>query len=134
PVRAMPPPPAFSAPPPVAAAAAEEKQSKRRKQKAGMRKWIKHMSLSDDGCRDRQGFRVRPVAGVEGCSYLVEGDGRGLLSRLSYVFGPIVENLRAVGYTDSNMIARPYDWRLPPHYLELRDKYFSGLAMDVERL
>ena len=37
---------------------------------------------------------------------------------MSYVFGPIIENLYGVGYNESNLVAMPYDWRIPPFILQ----------------
>jgi hypothetical protein len=34
------------------------------------------------------------------------------------VFGPVIENLQALGYTDENLVAMPYDWRIPPFMLQ----------------
>ncbi|KAL6052470.1 DDHD domain-containing protein [Balamuthia mandrillaris] len=95
-----------------------------------MRKWIKHMVLQDDGCSDPAGIKVRPIPGIKGCSYLAEG----LLSRVSFVMGPLIKALRCVGYTENNLQAASYDWRLPPHYLQQRDNYFSKLKETVETL
>jgi hypothetical protein len=48
------------------------------------------------------------------------------------VFGPLLQQLRDVGYTDRMLAAAPYDWRLPPAHLELRDGFFSRLVTQIE--
>jgi hypothetical protein len=87
-----------------------------------------------DTCDDPPGIRVRPIlgashwtlltraslclcAGNDGCSYLAPG---ALTNSLSYVMGPLLENLTDLGYTSRNLAAMPYDWRLPLHQLEVR--------------
>ncbi len=48
--------------------------------------------------------------------------------------GPLVENLAALGYNDSNLVCAPYDWRIPFRYLEERDGYFSDLKKKIEEM
>jgi hypothetical protein len=48
------------------------------------------------------------------------------------VFGPVIKFLMAGGYDESNLKGAPYDWRMPPMYLEKRDGYFSGLCRTIE--
>ena len=50
------------------------------------------------------------------------------------MFGPVIRVLRGCGYTDENMQASPYDWRIPPKFLEARDGYFTKLAVMIERV
>ena len=57
-----------------------------------------------------------------------------LTNRLSYVFGPLIEQLREVGYTDRMIGAAPYDWRLPPAHLEHRDRFFTKLITQIEQV
>ena len=40
--------------------------------------------------------------------------------------GPLIDALHKRGYNADNLLAAPYDWRLPPSKLEERDHYFSG--------
>lgn len=96
------------------------------------RKWVNHIMLDPkDGISDPEGLKVRPVDGLDGVMYLDPG---ALTSALSYVFGPLVETLRTLGYTDKNVRAVPYDWRLPPKYLEIRDGYFTKVKNTIEEL
>ena len=46
------------------------------------------------------GIKVRPVKGIAGCAYL---DPR--LKAFSYVWGPFIEMLQAIGYNDVNLRA-----------------------------
>ena len=57
-----------------------------------------------------------------------------ITSRMAYVYGPLIRELRDVGYTDRLLAAAPYDWRLPPSSLEARDGYFSRLVLHVEQV
>ncbi|ELR22939.1 phospholipid:sterol acyl transferase [Acanthamoeba castellanii str. Neff] len=92
--------------------------------------WVRHVCLQQDGCSDPPGIRVRPVPGKDGCAYLSPG---ALTNNLSYVMGPLIENLHEFGYTDSDLVAVPYDWRLPPHMLEERDGFFTQLRTIIEK-
>ena len=94
-------------------------------------KWLHHMSLSDDMITERPGIQVRPISGLQGVDYLTPG---ALTNHLSYVFGPVIQALKDAGYTDGNLDAAPYDWRLPPSELEKRDGYFSNTMKQVEEL
>ena len=80
-------------------------------------RWIQHMSLQDDAFRylfpykyrmssDPIGIKVRPVKGKEGISYLTPG---ALTNSLTYVYGPLIEELEALGYNDGNLAAMPYE-------------------------
>ena len=50
----------------------------------------------------------------------------------TWVFGPVIDFLKARGYDDSNLKGAPYDWRMPPMYLEQRDQYFTTLCRTIE--
>ena len=94
-------------------------------------KWLHHISLSEDMITERPGIQVRPISGLHGVDYLSPG---ALTSHLSYVFGPVIVALKGAGYTDDNLDAAPYDWRLPPSELETRDGYFTGTMRQVEEM
>lgn len=91
-------------------------------------KWIKHMVLQEDGYSDPIGISLRPVEGYKGVSYLSEG----LFESYSYVMGPLIDNLRDLGYGEHNLTAYGYDWRIPPAKLEERDGYFTKLKTGIE--
>lgn len=43
-----------------------------------------------------------------------------------------MENLEALGYVKNyDMFAFPYDWRLPPCELQLRDQYYTKLKDQI---
>lgn len=50
---------------------------------------------------DAPGVRVRAVDGLRGCAYIDPGAVTG---SLSYVFGPLIDNLQALGYDDHNLV------------------------------
>jgi hypothetical protein len=71
--------------------------------------WLAHMSLDENGHSDPPSIRVRPILGVDGLAYLCPGL---LTSAVSFVFGPLIEELAEIGYSESegNILAMPYDW------------------------
>jgi hypothetical protein len=95
--------------------------------------WIKHLCLHGDDCRsDPAGIKVRAIQGKQAVTYLDPGL---LTGSLSYVMGPLVENLESLGYADGvNLMTAPYDWRLPYFYLEERDGYFTWLMNSIEKM
>lgn len=72
------------------------------------------------------------------------------LSHFTFIFGPLIEQLKKVGYDERTLAAMPYDWfayifrrhvrysyacrRLPPHMLEQRDEYFSYMRACIESM
>ena len=107
----------------------EEQHRKYEMQVTCKSKWLHHMSLSSDMLSERPNIKVRPISGLNGVDYLTPG---ALTNHLSYVFGPVIRALQEAGYTDANLDAAPYDWRLPPSELEKRDQYFSNVMHQVE--
>jgi len=93
--------------------------------------WLGHMCLQEDMQNETCGVEIRAIPGLEGVDYLTPGT---LTNHLSYVFGPVIDVLKGSGYTENNLAAAPYDWRLPPNTLETRDRYFSNLIQKVEEL
>lgn len=63
------------------------------------------MCLEEDYISDPPGIEVRAVQSIEGCMYLDKGNvGRAL----TYVMGPLIRNLLALGYEDGkNLFAAP---------------------------
>ena len=101
--------------------------------------WLQHMLLSSDMKTEHEGVKVRAIQGLEGVDYLSPG---ALTNHVSYVFGPVILALQQAGYNNNNdaagnninLQAAPYDWRLPPSHLEVRDSYFSNVITQVEGL
>jgi hypothetical protein len=94
------------------------------------RAWLQHMTLADNRRSDPQNGKivVRSMKGIEGVDFLQPGF---VMDFATYVFGPIIANLKWVGYNDKNLQAAPYDWRIAPVDLEKRDRYFSKLAQQI---
>eukprot|EP00009_Paramoeba_aestuarina_P007460 CAMPEP_0201517742 /NCGR_PEP_ID=MMETSP0161_2-20130828/8786_1 /ASSEMBLY_ACC=CAM_ASM_000251 /TAXON_ID=180227 /ORGANISM="Neoparamoeba aestuarina, Strain SoJaBio B1-5/56/2" /LENGTH=348 /DNA_ID=CAMNT_0047915347 /DNA_START=964 /DNA_END=2007 /DNA_ORIENTATION=+ len=92
--------------------------------------FLQHIALKD-GLTDPEGIKLRAVEGQHGCDYL--GDSKFDKAK-SYVMAHIVQALAGCGYDPGNLCAMTWDWRLPPFYLEVRDKYFTRLKMKVEQL
>jgi len=80
----------------------------------------------------KKGIKVRPLEGIAGVDYLAPGST--ITESISFVFGPVVRILKGVGYTDDNMVAAPYDWRIPPAHLEKRDGYYTKLMRTIETM
>eukprot|EP01124_Arcella_intermedia_P023713 TRINITY_DN3825_c0_g1_i1.p1 TRINITY_DN3825_c0_g1~~TRINITY_DN3825_c0_g1_i1.p1 ORF type:complete len:984 (+),score=206.70 TRINITY_DN3825_c0_g1_i1:18-2969(+) len=94
--------------------------------------WVNHICLQKDCISDPPGIKVRAVSSQDGCTYLQTGQ---IGQHLAYVMGPLIKNLEKLGYVDEKtLFARPYDWRIPPHYLEIRDKYFTNLYQSISQL
>lgn len=97
--------------------------------------WLQHMMLNPTDMRsDPHGLKVRAIEGLEGVDYLSPGT---FTNMVSYVFGPAIIALEKGGYNSTstvNLMASPYDWRLPPDELEKRDKYFTRTMGFVEKL
>ena len=84
--------------------------------------WLKHMSLSESGL-DHPKIRLRPAGGLEGGDYFIGH---------FWVWGQIIQTLGSAGYDHTTMMYAGYDWRLRIPHLELRDRFFSRLAHDIE--
>ena len=93
--------------------------------------WLRHMALGGDGHSDPPGIEVRAVQGLAGVDYLQPGH---VMGATTWVFGQVIDFLRARGYDDSNLRGAPYDWRMPPGHLQKRDRYFSELCETIEEL
>lgn len=96
---------------------------------------------------------MRALEGLNGVDYLQHG---AVAEASTWVFGKVIRHLKAHGYSDRNLKAvrkyaraqwmtdflqldhwrfhlqAPYDWRLPPQFLETRDQYFSRLGKMIE--
>ena len=97
---------------------------------AGMRLFLKHLSLADDGYSDPPGIRVRPAAGISAVDYLYYS-AIDSLKTASYVMAFVIRALIEVGYDRRSLYAAPYDWRIPLSKLEERDGYFSELKHHI---
>ncbi|KAL9180912.1 hypothetical protein ACHAXT_009717 [Thalassiosira profunda] len=96
------------------------------------KKFLSHLSLTDDMVSEHPEIEVRAMEGLAGVDYLMPG---AFTNHASYVFGPVIRALKKVGYEEGkNLAGAPYDWRLPPMELERRDEYFTKTMKMVEEL
>ncbi|KAF7722336.1 hypothetical protein EC973_003426 [Apophysomyces ossiformis] len=87
--------------------------------------WIQHVRLDPLTGLDPPGMKVRAAQGLDAADYFITG---------YWVWAKVIENLAAIGYDNNNMYLASYDWRLPFHNLEVRDKYFTKLKSLIETL
>jgi len=98
-----------------------------------MNRWLRHNCLDPvDGISDPPGIKVRSIPGNVSCTYL--DPSVKALAPMSYIMGPLVETLEALGYNETNLQCAPYDWRIPPSVLEQRDGFYSWLKDEVEAM
>ena len=98
--------------------------------------WIDHMRLeprySDEIATGRtvhfqepEGIHIQAASGLAAADFVL-GD--------YWIWNPIIEALGAAGYDESLMSMLSYDWRLPLRDLEHKDRYFSRMALEIEKL
>jgi len=93
-------------------------------------KWLKHLLLQEDGISDPEGIRVRASDGLKAVDYMDPS-----AKKATTVFSKLIRNLADIGYLENkNLLAAPYDWRLPPSHLEKRDKFFTRLRYNIQYL
>lgn len=85
--------------------------------------WLEHVMLNRSTGLDPQGIKLRPASGLEAADYIVGG---------FWVWGKIIENLADIGYDSNNLFMAPYDWRLTPSLMQVRDRYFTRLKYMIE--
>mmetsp|Transcript_96754 Transcript_96754/g.273360 ORF Transcript_96754/g.273360 Transcript_96754/m.273360 type:complete len:647 (+) Transcript_96754:49-1989(+) len=86
--------------------------------------WLHHLSLDPATGVDHEGVRVRAAKGLRSADYFVGG---------FWLWAKIIENLADIGYDEDDLLLACYDWRLAFPLLEKRDKYFTGLRLDIEK-
>ena len=98
--------------------------------------WVSHMLLlptygeESGGSRpvhfsDPEGIRIKPASGLAAADFLI-GD--------YWVWNPIIETLGKAGYDESLMWMMSYDWRLALRDLEHKERYFSRMVLEIEKL
>jgi phospholipid:diacylglycerol acyltransferase len=98
--------------------------------------WVDHMLLHPiygaeiDGIKsvhfsDPVGVRIKPASGLASADFVI-GD--------YWVWNPIIEALGYAGYDESRMWMMSYDWRLPLRDLEHKDRFFSRMVLEIEKL
>ncbi|KXS21833.1 hypothetical protein M427DRAFT_151099 [Gonapodya prolifera JEL478] len=103
------------------------------------RMWLRHVGLDpscvDDPKSQEHGgdgrIRVEPIEGLDGVNFLQPG---ALTATATYVFAPVIAELRNLGYTEKNLAGAPYDWRYPPQYCQKNDQYFTKTVKTIEDL
>jgi phospholipid:diacylglycerol acyltransferase len=91
---------------------------------------VPHYGEETEGARtvhfsEPEGIRVRAASGLAAADFVL-GD--------YWVWNPIFEALAQAGYDESMMVMMSYDWRLPLRDLEHRDRYFSRMSLEIEKL
>ncbi|KAI9004990.1 Lecithin:cholesterol acyltransferase-domain-containing protein [Hyaloraphidium curvatum] len=103
------------------------------------RAFLAHLGLQHPSLRAHPpGIRVGPLEGTQGVDFL---STTTFVAGSTYVFGPLLESFRAVGYIDGvNLDAWPYDWRLYPGDIECAsttkppDSWFNSLIERLEEM
>ncbi|WIA16398.1 hypothetical protein OEZ85_013090 [Tetradesmus obliquus] len=85
--------------------------------------WMRHMKLDPVTGSDPPGIKLRAAKALEAVDYFVPG---------YWVFSKLVQSLADIGYDNNNLVAVPYDWRLPIPVMQTRDGYFTRLKTEVE--
>lgn len=68
------------------------------------------MSLGKDGISDPPEIEVRAEKGLEGCAYLEQGN-HVIATEFSYIMGPLINNLKLLGYDDNNLRGAPVNFQ-----------------------
>ena len=98
--------------------------------------WMDHMRLVPTIRRDRGGnealhfvdpvgVRIKPVSGLGAADFVI-GD--------YWVWNPIIEALGRAGFDESRLWMMSYDWRLPLRDLQVKDRLFTRMALEIEKL
>lgn len=90
---------------------------------SNINEWARQISLDPETGLDPPEIKVRPGIGFSSSDYILP---------LYWVWQKILNNFGILGYDNLNMHVCTYDWRLSMENLELRDKYFTRLKMDIE--
>lgn len=85
--------------------------------------FLEHISLNLTTGLDPDGIKVRPAQGLDNVEYLIPG---------FWVWAKIIESLADIGYDSHDLIAHPYDWRLSPAKLEIRDGLLTRMKHSFE--
>eukprot|EP00879_Flechtneria_rotunda_P012648 GHRR01013206.1.p1 GENE.GHRR01013206.1~~GHRR01013206.1.p1 ORF type:complete len:750 (+),score=225.44 GHRR01013206.1:937-3186(+) len=86
--------------------------------------WMRHMKLDPVTGSDPPGIKLRAAKALEAVDYFVPG---------YWVFSKLVQSLADIGYDNNNLVAVPYDWRLPISVMESRDGFFTRTKVEVEQ-
>jgi len=74
---------------------------------------------------------VRAIKGLAGVDFLE----KGAFSHFTYVMGPVIQAMTAVGYSEcEGLEAASYDWRLSPSVLQRKCQYFDEVIQQIESM
>ncbi|KAJ3338609.1 hypothetical protein HDU93_009316 [Gonapodya sp. JEL0774] len=103
------------------------------------RMWLRHVGLHPTCVEGPKSvanggegkIHVKVIEGLEGVDFLQPG---ALTAAATYVFAPVIRELKILGYTEKNLAGAPYDWRFLPNHCEQNDKYFTKTLASIEKL
>jgi hypothetical protein len=91
--------------------------------------WLDCMKLEKNGT-DPPDCKVRPDEGLSAVGELAPGIFSPSVTTL---FTPFIRMLaQEFGYDSNTLLGAPYDWRISPMELEIRDSFFTTLKMKIE--
>lgn len=85
--------------------------------------WADLITLDPETGLDKPHCKVRPANGLSSSDYIMP---------MYWVWQKMLNNFGIIGYDHINMHVSTYDWRLSCENLEVRDKYFSKLKLEIE--
>ena len=91
--------------------------------------WLECVKLGANGS-DPEGCKLRPDEGLSAIGELSPGSIYTPAS--TSVFTNMVKYLSNLGYDVNGIIGLPYDWRLSPGELEIRDSFLSNIKYKLE--
>lgn len=85
--------------------------------------WLKHVKLDPETGLDPPNYKLRAAQGFESADFFMAG---------YWLWNKVLQNLGAIGYEPNKMLTASYDWRLSYLDLEVRDRYFTKLKLQIE--
>lgn len=85
--------------------------------------WADRISLDAETGLDKKEYKVRPANGLSSSDYILH---------MYWVWQKMLNNFGIIGYDHLNLHVSTYDWRLSCENLDIRDKYFLKLKLEIE--
>ena len=85
--------------------------------------WLRHVKLDPETGLDPPHYKLRAAQGFESADFFMAG---------YWLWNKVLQNLGAIGYDSNKMMTASYDWRLSYLDLEIRDRYFTKLKLQIE--